>query len=397
MNKIKPRYVLIALACWWLFFLNISYFFKTDFSAPSTETYLLFLVFIGSFFWGGLLGLSWRVSGLKIDNQLLVHQAKVRIFIFPVIFFFVILFFLLYKSGAFYLGPAEYFFIRRGAGADGSNFEDTVFDSAITFLGIPFFIYIQISGGIKFLKIASSIFLLGFAYLYQVNYPIIYMFWVFFIKSIVLDKIGRREIVLIFSIFILIFFAAANRYGSFDIRNIFNYYFLNYHIAGFSLFDRMLLDGESPIHNHTFGIWSLGSLVHLLSIGAGKVGISWPISSYAAYSEYISTAVDIGRVEFRGVNAFNTMLATFYKDFHLFGAIGPPFIYGFFTMMAYKKSYFSIVYRNLFVGLSLSWVIGFMISPIERPVFWFVILLVLIFDRKKRNGKNHLFSKNLIL
>ena len=57
-KPLSPLRVLNLMAIWWLFFLNVAYFFETRFVPPSVYSYFLFFVFICSFYAGGLIAVN---------------------------------------------------------------------------------------------------------------------------------------------------------------------------------------------------------------------------------------------------------------------------------------------------------------------------------------------------
>ena len=305
--------------------------------------------------------------------------------------FIVLLIYNLYKNNAFSYSYFDYFSSRRGVDAEvGSG---TVFDSILTFFGFPFFIFISVLKKSRRLFFLGIFFIFGFSYLYQVNYPIIYFFWIYLIENFLLrSNFRRRSKMPIFAaawLIVVIFLAAVNRFGSFDINGVFEYYFFNYHILGFSYFDSIFLDSKSFLHDHSLGILSFGVIFQLPAIILNKLGYPDLFIFYDNYSYYLSSVRDIGRHEYVGTNAFNTLLGTFYKDFGVFGAILPPFIYGFFMMKNYIKSYVSNFSRGLFIILAFSWIVGVMISPVGRPYFWMSIaMILLVSDIHKKSHKS---------
>lgn len=202
------------------------------------------------------------------------------------------------------------------------------------------------------------------------------MFWIFFLRRVAFDGFDRKSLTIALLLIILLFLAATNRFGEFDPAGIVQYYFINYHILGFSYLDALLKDPHGLIHSHTFGLFSLGAITQIPAIILAKIGINDFHSIRATYSEYTSSAIDIGLDSFAEVNAFNTILGTFYKDFGILGCTFPAFIYGRLLIRFYYESFTSNLYKSLFLLLAFSWVVGFMISPIERPYFWLIAMVI---------------------
>lgn len=377
MTYTKTLFAIIVLASWWLVFLNISFFAETDILSPSLFVYLQFLVFIFFFISGGYSILFTRSSVSPSFNTRLVSPSRwYRFFLRSLFFlFFGFLLYSLWKEGAFDSSFSEYFLLKRGGGGDNEN---SLVDSILIFFGLPVSLFFLIKNEDVMMFRLSILFVFIYAYLYQVNYVLIYMVVIFALNFFFYTDRSLKKLFPILLFGIVLTLAAINRFGDVDLLGVFDYYFLNYHIIGFTFYDHMFNDNASPLHDRTYGVWSLGSLLHLPSIVLSKLGFDWPLSLYDAYGTYISNDVDLGRYGPKSFNAFNTLLATFYKDFGLLGFLVPPFLYGLMVAYSFRHSLKDSGYKAIFITLSLSWIVGFMISPIERPMFWILIVLIVI-------------------
>ena len=236
--------------------------------------------------------------------------------------------------------------------------------------------------------------LLAFSYLWQVNYPLIHLFWllVFYwlIQARLRGAFDSKVAVTMLVLFVALLASAANRFGgdSFasDVASVVERYFVGYHLIGFSFYDHQYLDPNSILHAHTFGRSSLGFVDRVLQAFSNMVGGDYQAASLQN-TDYNSEAVDIGLGEIRQFNAFGTLLFGLYRDFHLFGIALGGFVYGAFTTLALHRSKHHWFYGALFLLLASSWMMGMMVNPIEQPYFWFAVIALTIFSTLGRRVK----------
>jgi hypothetical protein len=311
-----------------------------------------------------------------------ISENKLKLIFYIMLFFLALTVLVAWFSGVFSKSYLNYFAEVRGTEADLTG-GATGLDKILAFLAFPFSIFCLILGlvvdRVKHISITAGFFLLLYSYVYQVNYPIMYSFHIILMTSF-LRGLSKSFISVLVVCLLLVLMAASMRYGSFDFIGVLNYYLVNYHIVGFSLYDYYFYDEQGLIHQHTFGFSSLGGISQSLLIVIDKLGVDGELLSTT--NSYISKPVVVGVDGVTKSNAFNTMIFTFFRDFSYFGIFLGGGAYGFFTFRAYFKSITSIYSRVVFVVLSFSWMIGFMISPIERPYFWFCLIFSFIFLKK---------------
>lgn len=372
-STVSGLILLIAFSAWWLLWLFLSKYYQKTFTPPSDFIFFVFLVVVALFFIGGLFSCFWFSGRREYSSG---HEFRVFP-LNPILFVsFSVLILEYYLTGSIWRGYKDQFYFVRGAGVGSVEF--TFLSVLIKFIVFPviFFVFLKfLSEGVLNLKLlASVIFIMMYVYLYQVNYPVIYMIWSFFISFIFYR--GRSKFILLVTLCSLLLFFAFTRYGGADFFGVLEYYFLNYHVVGFTLFDHYISDNSSPVHDHSYGLAVLGPLSQSLGIAFNKLGVSDYLHNHIGMiSEYTQEPVDVGLIVSKYTNAFNTILFTFYKDFGWFGVLLYPFFLGFFLMQSYFKSGISLRFRIIFKVLSLIWILGFMVSPFQRPVFMFVIVL----------------------
>lgn len=240
--------------------------------------------------------------------------------------------------------------------------------------------------------------LLIFCYLWQVNYPLIYFFWVLvFVWLLRVRMHGAFDIITpltVLAVFFALLASATNRYGgdSFgsELSGVIQHYFVGYHLSGFSFYDHQYNDPSSILHSHTFGRSSLGLLDRVLQVTVNFLGGNYEAASLENVA-YNSANIDIGLIDTKYTNAFGTFLFGFYRDFDFLGILIGGLAYGAFTTLALHRSGRDWLYGALFLLLASSWMAGMMVNPIEQPYFWFAVIAVSFFsalDRSKRRRIN---------
>lgn len=384
-STVSGLILLIAFSAWWLVWLFLSKYYQKTFIPPSDFIFFVFLVVVAFFFIGGLFSCILFSGHRKYSSE---HEFRVFPLYAILFISFSVLILEYYLTGSIWRGYKEQFYFVRGAGVGSVEF--TFLSVLIKFILFPvvFFVFLKflLEGFLNLHLLASVIFIMMYVYLYQVNYPVIYMIWSFFLSFIFYREKGK--FILLVSLCSLLVFFAFTRYGGADFIGVLEYYFLNYHVVGFTLFDYYISDNFSPVHDHSYGLAVLGPMSQSLGITFNKLGVSdFLYNHIGMISEYTQEPVDVGLNVSKYTNAFNTILFTFYKDFGWLGVLLYPFFLGFFLMLAYFKSGISLRFRIVFIVLSLIWILGFMVSPFQRPVFMFVIILSYILLSRVRGLK----------
>lgn len=233
--------------------------------------------------------------------------------------------------------------------------------------------------------------LLCFSYLWQVNYPLIHLFWFLVFHSLVLAQrrgyFDLRTVAILLIVFTLLLVSAVNRFGG-DVLGGLQRYFFGYHLIGFSFYDHQFQDPNSILHVHSLGRSSLGFLDQMLEAVTKKIGLVYQAASFEN-STFNDTAIDIGAREPRDFNAFGTMLFSLYRDFHVVGILLGGFVYGaMVTHTLYHRG------RNwwcgaMFLFLASSWMMGMMVNPLEQAYFWFAIVTLGLIGLVNRGIRLH--------
>ena len=240
---------------------------------------------------------------------------------------------------------------------------------------------------IRPLRMALGICLCNFAmysYLWQVNYPLVHLFWlaVFYLICRYSDGVRidwRTPITLVITCLILLA-SAMNRYGGDDWRPLdaARYYLAGYHMVGFSFYDFHLADSSSILHSHTYGRSSLGFLEQAIEHGA-KVVDGGYVAASSENSDFNNTEVPIRTDMAPGVNAFGTLAFTFYRDFGVVGIAAGGFAFGAAIVYSLLNRRQSWLTAGIFYLTASAWMMGMMVSPVEQMYFWFCVLLLAAF------------------
>jgi hypothetical protein len=231
--------------------------------------------------------------------------------------------------------------------------------------------------------------LLAFSYLWQVNYPLIHLFWFLVFHSLVRahrrGSFDLRTLLVALIVFSALLASAVNRFGG-DVLGGLQRYIVGYHLVGFTFYDHQYRDPNSVLHAYTFGRSSLGFLDQVLEALSRMVEADYKAAS-AENSTYNDQAVDIGLAEIREFNAFGTLLFSFFRDFHVLGIVIGGFVYGAVTTHTLHRSSRSWICGALFLLLASSWMMGMMVSPLEQAYFWFVVVALGAFGLINRGAR----------
>ncbi len=299
-------------------------------------------------------------------------------------------------AGAFSTDFVEYFAkLRMGSGEEGSLTGIKPLDTLTKLFAFPVsygLLLVVLASGVRPLRAALAICLCNFAlfsYLWQVNYPVIHLFWiaVFYLLGRYIDGAGidRRTLLALGVVCLLLILSAMNRFGSDDaqLTGAVQHYLVGYHLIGFSFYDFHLSDPNSILHVHSYGRSSLGFLEQLLEHAAKLVGGGY-LSASSENSTFNDTAVPIGTALALDFNAFGTLAFTFYRDFGVVGIAIGGFTYGAAVAYGLLNRGRSWLAAGMFYLLAAAWMMGMMVSPVEQTYFWFCLVFLAAFRLASR-------------
>ncbi len=298
-------------------------------------------------------------------------------------------------SGMFDLGFREYFGRVRGGGGDAVG----TYVTGYSFLdyGLKLFVYpslmalflvcILFVGGKlqKWSLLMTTLLIFLFSYLYQVNYPFIFIFFAVLFSVHVRKLMGDpckgcllKLVVTLLLVFGVIFSAAVNRYGVADVGGVVTYYFVNYHTLGFYLYQV----GVERVSGEMFTLGrSIAGPVELYfsKIAEYCFGLGFE-SAYAANLSASAEAV-VAMKDGRYSNAFVTALFSFYRDFGLLGiALGGIFYGALLGALQGRQGFWGAIYLFVLVLGMLS----IYASPFEQPYLWLTPIVIWLLLRKLR-------------
>jgi len=361
----------------------------SDLRRPTDEVFGQYFLLVSFFIFGAFFcrvlftGQKNKKEGLLIDKT---PRYICNLFVGLGVVAFAFLILSLYLSGAFYNSFHEYFLKLRLHGLDGYLTGFKYIDLLTKIIIFPFSYFLFIfSLAVRDKKIIlarivalSNIF--AFAYLWQVNYPFLYLFWILIFAVVVnikiRAKVNKRMIFFILLIFSILFLAAINRVDM-DLLVAIDRYFYGYHIIGFSFYDYHYNDLFSNLHDHSFGRSSLGFIDQSFDLILRIFGGDFKAASFEN-TDFNMSKIDLGKDTVRSVNGFGTLLYSFYRDFGYAGIIVGGFLYGFFIAHAFLSCRGRWKWRALVMLLASSWMMGMMVSPMEQPYFWFSIICIVL-------------------
>ncbi len=377
-----------AMAAWWALWLAASYSQLNEFLRPSPAALAQFAALISALLAGHWLVRYQSALGLRIaqpkSRPFRADTLRMRLALQgSTIVSALMLLASLRLSGALSADFIEYFARLRmdeggGDGLTGIKVLDVltkIFAFPMSYTVILVILATE-ARHFRFTLVLCIVNLLGFSYLWQVNYPLIHLFWFLVFHSLIQARrkghFDSRVTVVMGAVFSILLASAANRFGG-DVLGGLQRYIVGYHLIGFSFYDHQLQDPNGILHTHTYGRSSLGFLDQMLEAAAKVVGVSYQAASFEN-SDFNNQAVDIGLSEVREFNAFGTFLFSLYRDFHIVGILAGGFIYGAVTTHALYNSGRNWMCGALFLVLATAWMMGMMVSPLEQAYFWFAIV-----------------------
>ncbi|MDO8254149.1 hypothetical protein [Shewanella algae] len=381
---------------WWFFWHSLSFFQVAGFVRPSLETNFLFLFFYFSIYFSYFTYNFIKPIRSQWGNVIPVGGFRLNTILILIVI--IVLLVALYLSKAFSLAPYDYFLSQRGPNVEHSTGTGIkAFETFLDLVVLPLIISISTMSiaSLKYYRDASivnilisSIASLMYSYLYQTNTAIVFVFFIFFCLLVSLffgyipPEVKKRVkwIFLTLSIFfIVIMFAAINRFGAFDLISVFAYYPVSYFTLSFTLFDINLNDSGSLLHDYTYGESTLGyislyvSLVLKTFLGEGFNYIS----ASSENVQYNSVCLNVGADSYRCMNAFGSILFSFYRDFGVLGVwLGGGIVGLVLGVTAKYSQHFKWGCLNLYLLTSL--MLAICVSPFDLPYFWTSLFLIVL-------------------
>lgn len=375
------------MALWWALWLALAVSSLNVFMPPSAAVAAQFAAFIGCFCLGhwlarlmaGRHGRAGAAAAVAVDLRL--HRSLLVVNLACL----AVLLLSMQMSGALSESFLDYFFkLRReentGESLTGSRILDVttkalVWPTAYTFTIVVLAVRVA---GRKIALGLSVLNILLFAYLWQVNYPLIYLFWFFVFYALVGVSRGlpvdRMVLAFIVTLLALLVAVAANRFGG-DVLGGLQRYVFGYHTAGFSFYDHHYRDPNSLLHQHSLGRSSLGFIEQFAEIFTRRLDLGF-VAASSENSTFNNEEVDIGAEEVIPGNAFGTFLYGFYRDFHIVGIAAGGLVYGAMATHLLATGRRAWAATAAFYVLGTSWMVGMMVNPIEQTHFWFSLILL---------------------
>ena len=264
------------MAYWWLFWIVISYTHFNEFAAPSFASLAQYLLLLIAFLLGHIAMKNFLPKDVPSNNVgvrgLQIQSIRVRRVIRLASFGSLLMLLAgLYLAGAFSVEFNEYYTnVRILGGLDGADVTGIhVLDVLTKILAFPLAYSILVTVlavdlvSMRMFFFASIASFICFSYLWQLNYPLIHMFWiVVFYTLVTAQRQGRfnRKIIALAAIICGgLILSSVNRFNGAILDSI-QHYMINYHLIGFTFYDLQYTDPNSILHTHSFGLSSLGFL-----------------------------------------------------------------------------------------------------------------------------------------
>ena len=389
-----------ALVAWWVLWLALSYTDLNEFIPPSGQTLALYALLLGSFALG--YATTKRMQNVspraKANGALAFRASSVRMRLTiraAALTCTAMLLISLHLSSAFTTDFLEYFAKLRVdedtlqlTGTRSLDVLTKIFAFPLSYTVISV-ILASDSQHFRFSLLLCILNLLAFSYLWQVNYPLIHLFW-FLVFHLLVQARRRgyfdgRVVAVMVVLFSTLIVSAANRFGG-DILGGLQRYIVGYHLIGFSFYDHQYQDPNSILHIHSLGRSSLGFLDQMLEAVSKMIGGTYKAAS-SENATYNNDAIDIGLHEVKEFNAFGTLLFSLYRDFNVIGVLVGGFAYGALVTYALQRSTRNWVCGALFMILASSWMMGMMVNPLEQAYFWFAIVALGTFALVNRGAR----------
>jgi len=199
---------------------------------------------------------------------------------------------------------------------------------------------------------------------------------------------ARRWFLFFFvTILVLLLWVSLLRASDKSLYETFVHYVVNYHTAGFALFDIAYHNSESFIHNSgSYGLITFSTFGFVLQQVDKLLGMDF-VAPALIFREEASVPVSVGALLGSSrdyeLNAFYTFMAPIYADFGIVGIFIFSMLYGFFLMRSYLSFKIRRDVYSLTLMLFLLWT-GYnalLQSAISTDYWWVILLLIFVFHR----------------
>jgi len=388
-NYLKSRdFPIHALAAWWAMWLVVSHSGLNEFLTPSPAAVAQFIALVGAFLGGHWLVRHQSALGLRLAESqprpFHFNTPRMRVALQgSALVSAAMLLLSLRLSGALSDDFIVYYArLRLGEGGPDGLTGIRVLDVLTKIFAFPMSYTVILvilatdARHFRFTLLLCIVNLLCFSYLWQVNYPLIHLFWFLVFHSLIQahrkGHFDGRVTAVMLVLFSTLLASAVNRFGG-DVLGGLQRYIVGYHLIGFSYYDYQLQDPSSILHVHSYGRSSLGFLDQMLEAASKVVGLTYQAASFEN-SNFNDQAVDIGRSQVREFNAFGTFLFSLYRDFHIVGILVGGFLYGAVATHTLYSGARNWHCGALFLVLASAWMMGMMVNPLEQAYFWFVVV-----------------------
>lgn len=386
----SPDFPIHLMGYWWLLWLALSISPLNELMAPSWIAIAQYLLLLAAFF-AGHATIKWFRPFDRMPRSASLrdlHPERKRVsfaLTAAVLLCSAMLAIGLKLSGALEMSFVDHFIRMRVDQAQGEATSLTgvrALDVLTKILAFPLSYTIIVSLLAIELRAFRSLFVLClvnflcFVYLWQVNYPLIHLFWfLVFYTLLTAERRGHFNLKIIVSagVLVAVLVASATNRGGTGVLAGIQHYIINYHLIGFSFYDFQYHDARSILHETSFGRSSLGFIDQMLHGFLKRLSVDYSAASFEN-STFNDVPIDLGAAVSLQFNAFGTILFTLYRDFAFVGIMVGGFLYGSAATLARYRSKYSWRAGAIFLLLASAWMMGMMVSPLEEAYFWFTII-----------------------
>lgn len=202
-------------------------------------------------------------------------------------------------------------------------------------------------------------------------------------------KFSKLQLGVLFFLMTMVFlWLSQTRAGSKETYEMLIHYVVNYHTAGFVLFDIAYNNHDSFFYSiNGYGLISFSTIGFILQqldkfLGVGFYIPGLDFREQASFPVSIGTFMGVGNKDYE-LNAFYTFMGPVFTDFGTFGIFIFAFVYGYFLMQSYQTYKLRGETYSLGLLLFLLWsgYNALLQSAISTDYYWIICLLFVFFNR----------------